>query len=118
LLAAYDRGQMLAEVAEPFATSETADGVDLAAYFSRAVAASFSPEEAEVLITQIRDAIERQPAAAALYLQLGMAYEQSDRTEKTNLAVACYEKVQDLVSSGSVLDAAVAALERLQSEES
>ncbi|MCB1037573.1 MAG: hypothetical protein KDD47_27320, partial [Acidobacteria bacterium] len=114
-LAARGRHEVLTSVAESFAASEGAAGIDRIAAAAGRLAGDPSPDEADELLVGLRASIEESPGEAALYLLLGAAYERSSLPEKLKYARVCFEKVGELGVYGPVAEAAEAALERLAS---
>ncbi|MBZ0115178.1 MAG: hypothetical protein K8J08_22165 [Thermoanaerobaculia bacterium] len=115
-LAGHGRGQVLTQVAEPFARIEDAAGIDVAAFYAERLSGELSPVEAEEMIAGLREAISLDPTIPGLYQQLGIAYEATERDDRRELAAACYDRVLELTSRGSVFEGSSEALERLSRE--
>ena len=107
----------LATLAEPYATRDEAERVDLLAWLAARLHGELTPSQLGEAIADLRHAIERQPGEAGLYLMLGAAYERSDRPDRLALARATYRKAGETATWGSLHTAAEQALERLAGTE-
>jgi hypothetical protein len=116
-LAAHGHHAELAKLAEAFAARDDAQGVDLLAWMAARLAGELSPAEVSDAIADLRDAIERAPSEAGLYLLLGATYERTAEPDRLTLARASYRKAQETVPWGSLHAAAEQALERLADAE-
>lgn len=116
-LAAHGHRAELATLAEEFATRDDAQGVDLLSWMAARLAGELSPTEVAEAIADLRDAIEREPGEAGLYLLLGAAYERTAEPDRLALARASYRKAQETAPWGNLNTAAEQALERLAAAE-
>ncbi len=105
-LAAMERREELAQLAESFSQSDEATETDLHYWLGSIAGADATLEERELIA-----AIQRFPQSAAMFFLLGNLYGRSGRTEE---AIAAYERTAELEQWGFLANSANEALAELE----
>jgi hypothetical protein len=112
-LASLGEIEAMGEVAAAFVDGETAGGADLVGWLAARLDGLNDDQDPAALVTDLRDAIQRFPEEAPLYLILGVAYERTSGEQRLALARACYSRVLEIQTWGDVANHAEEALNRL-----
>ncbi|MFM1871136.1 MAG: hypothetical protein RL398_558 [Planctomycetota bacterium] len=103
----------LATLAGHFAQTPNASRLDTVFWLSARLAVDPSSATAEAVATAALNAVQKDPAAVALYQILGAAYERT-HPDELERARTCYRRVLQMENWGELATAAKAALQRLE----